>query len=225
VSRKITSLSDRRRLKEILEELDIPEGMGVIVRTAGAEREGRDQARLRIPAAVVNEIRDLTLKSTAPALIYEEGNLIKRSIRTSTPAISTRCWSKRGGLPYRQGVHAHADAEPRQAGPALSRPAGRAAPPFPGRSQIDAIHSPVGPAALGGYIVINQTERWLRSTSIPAVRHASATSRKRAAHQPRSADEIARQLRLRDLAGLSSSISSTWRSTATRSRSSAGSER
>src|SRR6202035_1178306 len=82
VSRKITSIADRRRLKDILEELDIPEGMGVIVRTAGAERSKpeikRDYESL---LRLWNEIRDLTLRSTAPALIYEEGNLIKRSIR------------------------------------------------------------------------------------------------------------------------------------------------
>src|SRR6266852_2265368 len=82
VSRKITSISDRRRLKDILEDLDIPEGMGVIVRTAGAERSKAEIKRdYEYLLRLWNEIRDLTLRSTAPALIYEEGNLIKRSIR------------------------------------------------------------------------------------------------------------------------------------------------
>src|SRR5205814_282540 len=82
VSRKITSITDRRRLKDILEELDIPEGMGVIVRTAGAERSKAEIKRdYEYLLRLWNEIRDLTLRSTAPALIYEEGNLIKRSIR------------------------------------------------------------------------------------------------------------------------------------------------
>src|SRR5439155_1455455 len=82
VSRKITSIGDRRRLKEILEDLEIPEGMGVIVRTAGAERSKAEIKRdYEYLLRLWNEIRDLTLKSTAPALIYEEGNLIKRSIR------------------------------------------------------------------------------------------------------------------------------------------------
>ncbi|HEX4618021.1 MAG TPA: ribonuclease E/G, partial [Stellaceae bacterium] len=82
VSRKITSIADRRRLKDILEELDIPEGMGVIVRTAGAERSKAEIKRdYEYLLRLWNEIRDLTLRSTAPALIYEEGNLIKRSIR------------------------------------------------------------------------------------------------------------------------------------------------
>ena len=82
VSRKITSITDRRRLKDILEDLNIPEGMGVIVRTAGAERSKAEIKRdYEYLLRLWNEIRDLTLRSTAPALIYEEGNLIKRSIR------------------------------------------------------------------------------------------------------------------------------------------------
>src|SRR5207253_10244025 len=82
VSRKINSLSDRRRLKEILEELEIPEGMGVIVRTAGAERSKAEIKRdYEYLVRLWKEIRDRTLASTAPALIYEEGNLIKCAIR------------------------------------------------------------------------------------------------------------------------------------------------
>ncbi len=82
VSRKITSVADRRRLKEILEDLDLPEGMGVIVRTAGSERSKAEIKRdLEYLLRLWDEIRSLTLQSTAPALIYEEGNLIKRSIR------------------------------------------------------------------------------------------------------------------------------------------------
>ncbi len=82
VSRKITSAADRRRLKDLMSDLELPEGMGVIVRTAGSERSKpeikRDFEYLR---RLWDEIRELTLKSTAPALIYEEGTLIKRSIR------------------------------------------------------------------------------------------------------------------------------------------------
>src|SRR5207302_6871592 len=82
VSRKITSATDRRRLKELLEELELPEGMGVIVRTAGSERSKAEIKRdLEYLLRLWDEIRSLTLQSTAPALIYEEGNLIKRSIR------------------------------------------------------------------------------------------------------------------------------------------------
>src|SRR4029450_13726428 len=71
-SGKITSISARRRLKDILEELEIPEGMGVIVRTAGAERSKAEIKRdYECLLRLWNEIRDLTLKSTAPALIYD----------------------------------------------------------------------------------------------------------------------------------------------------------
>ena len=82
ISRKITTAADRKRLKGDQPELEVPEGMGVIVRTAGAERSKPEIKRdYEYLLRLWNEIRDLTLKSTAPALIYEEGNLIKRSIR------------------------------------------------------------------------------------------------------------------------------------------------
>ena len=82
ISRKITNAQDRKRLKEVVTDLDVPQGMGVILRTAG---ESRTKAEIKRDYEYLlrlwNEIRDLTLRSTAPALIYEEGNLIKRSIR------------------------------------------------------------------------------------------------------------------------------------------------
>jgi len=82
ISRKITHVSDRKKLKEIAGEMEVPKGMGLIIRTAGAQRTRAEIERdyeylLRQWEAV----RDLTLKSYAPELIYEEGNLIKRSIR------------------------------------------------------------------------------------------------------------------------------------------------
>ena len=82
VSRKITSATDRKRLKEMMDELQVPDGMGIIVRTAGSERSKAEIKRdYEYLIRLWDEIRELTLKSTAPALIYEEGNLIKRSIR------------------------------------------------------------------------------------------------------------------------------------------------
>src|SRR5262249_52570327 len=82
VSRKITNATDRRRLKDLMSDLDVPDGMGVIVRTAGSERSKAEIKRdFEYLLRLWEDIRDLTLKSTAPALIYEEGNLIKRSIR------------------------------------------------------------------------------------------------------------------------------------------------
>ena len=80
--RKITSADDRRRLKEIAQELEVPEGMGVILRTAGASRTKTEVKRdFEYLLRMWETVRDLTLKSTAPMLVYEEGSLVKRSIR------------------------------------------------------------------------------------------------------------------------------------------------
>jgi len=91
ISRKITSAADRRRLKEIMAELEIPRGMGLIVRTAGANRPKPEIRRdCEYLLRLWDDIRDHTLKSVAPALIYEEASLIKRAILTSTRATSMR---------------------------------------------------------------------------------------------------------------------------------------
>ena len=82
ISRKITALQDRKRLKEIAGELEVPEGMGVILRTAGAARTKTEIKRdFEYLLRAWETVRDLTLKSTAPTLVYEEGSLVKRSIR------------------------------------------------------------------------------------------------------------------------------------------------
>ena len=82
ISRKITNPGDRKRLKSIIDELDIPEGIAVIVRTAGSERSKAEIKRdYEYLLRLWDEIRELTLRSTAPTLVYEEANLIKRSIR------------------------------------------------------------------------------------------------------------------------------------------------
>ena len=82
ISRKITDAQDRRRLKEIASELEVPEGMGVILRTAGASRTtGEVKRDFEYLMRMWESVRELTLKSTAPCLVYEEGSLIKRSIR------------------------------------------------------------------------------------------------------------------------------------------------
>jgi len=205
VSRKITSITDRRRLKDILEELDIPEGMGVIVRTAGAERSRAEIKRdheylLRL----WNEIRDLTLRSTAPALIYEEGNLIKRSIRD----LYTRDIDEvlvEGEEGYRTAkafmkmlIPSHAKrVQPyRDAQIGLFHR-------FQVESQIDAIHSPIVQLRSGGYVVINQTEA-LVAIDVNSGRATRERNIEETAVRTNleAAEEIARQLRLRDLAGL-----------------------
>jgi len=82
ISRKITNPQDRKRLKAIANELEVPEGMGLIIRTAGAARTKQEIKRdFEYLLRLWESVRDLTLQSTAPALVYEEGDLIKRSIR------------------------------------------------------------------------------------------------------------------------------------------------
>jgi ribonuclease E len=205
VSRKITSIADRRRLKDILEELDIPEGMGVIVRTAGAERSKAEIKRdYEYLLRLWNEIRDLTLRSTAPALIYEEGNLIKRSIRD----LYTRDIDEvlvEGEEGYRTAkafmkmlMPSHAKRVQPYRDPQIGL-----LHRFQVESQIDAIHSPIVQLRSGGYIVINQTEALVaidvnsgRSTRERNIEETAVRTNLEAA------EEIARQLRLRDLAGL-----------------------
>src|SRR4029077_20474570 len=82
ISRKITNPQDRKRLKGIAHELEVPDGMGLIIRTAGAARTKQDIKRdFEYEIRLWESVREMTLKSTAPCLVYEEGNLIKRSIR------------------------------------------------------------------------------------------------------------------------------------------------
>ena len=205
VSRKITSLGDRRRLKEILEDLGIPEGMGVIVRTAGSERSKAEIKRdYEYLMRLWSEIRDLTLKSTAPALIYEEGNLIKRSIRD----LYTRDIDEvvvEGDEGYRT-----AKTFMRMLMPSHARRVQHYRDPqiglfhrFQVESQIDAVHSSVAQLRSGGYVVINQTEALVaidvNSGRATRERNIEETALKT---NLEAADEIARQLRLRDLAGL-----------------------
>jgi len=205
VSRKIVNMADRRRLKDILEDLDIPDGMGVIVRTAGAERSKPEIKRdYEYLLRLWNEIRDLTLHSTAPALIYEEGNLIKRSIRD----LYTRDIDEvlvEGEEGYRTAksfmkmlMPSHAKrVQPYRDGQVglLHR--------FQIESQLDAIHSPIVQLRSGGYLVMNQTEA-LVAIDVNSGRATRERNIEETALRTNleAAEEIARQLRLRDLAGL-----------------------
>jgi ribonuclease E len=205
VSRKISSLADRRRLKEILAELDIPEGMGVIVRTAGAERSKAEIRRdYEYLLRLWNEIRELTLRSTAPAMIYAEGDLIKRAIRD----LYTRDIDEvlvEGEDGYRTAKafmkmlmpsHAKRVQPYRESQIGLFHR-------FQVEGQIDAIHAPSVQLRSGGYIVINQTEALVaidvNSGRATRERNIEETALKT---NLEAAEEIARQLRLRDLAGL-----------------------
>jgi ribonuclease E len=205
VSRKITSLSDRRRLKEILEDLDIPEGMGVIVRTAGSERSKAEIKRdYEYLMRLWSEIRELTLKSTAPALIHEEGDLIKRSIRDLYARDIDEVIVE-GDEGYKT-----AKAFMRMLTPSHAKRVQAYRDPLVGlfhryqvESQIDAVHSPIAQLRSGGYIVINQTEA-LVAIDVNSGRATRERNIEETALRTNleAADEIARQLRLRDLAGL-----------------------
>jgi len=205
VSRKITSITDRRRLKDLVSDLEVPEGMGVIVRTAGSERSKTEIKRdFEYLMRLWDDIRDLTLKSTAPALIYEEGNLIKRSIRDlyardidevivdgEEGHRTAKAFMKMLMPSHAKRIKPYRDPTV----PLFHR--------YQVEAQIDAIHSPVVQLRSGGYIVINPTEALVaidvnsgRSTKERNIEETALKTNVEAA------EEIARQLRLRDLAGL-----------------------
>ena len=204
ISRKITSAQDRNRLKEVVQDLDVPEGMGVILRTAGAARTQPEIKRdFEYLLRAWEQVRDLTLKSTAPTLVYEEGSLIKRSIRDLfNKEIDEVIVAGDDGYP-----------EARDFMKMLMPTATRAVKPYREgqplfsrmgvESQLDAMFSPTVQLRSGGYIVINQTEA-LVSIDVNSGRstrehHIEDTALKT---NLEAAEEVARQLRLRDLAGL-----------------------
>ena len=204
ISRKITSAADRRRLKEVTTELQIPRGMGMIIRTAGAARPKAEIKRdCEYLLELWDSIRDTTMASIAPALIHEEASLIKRAIRDNysrdveevlvdgeagwraardfmrmlMPAHARKVilWNEPQPLFARQNVEAH----------------------------LDAMLQPNVQLRSGGYLVINQTEALVaidvnsgRSTRERGIEETALKTNLEAA------DEVARQLRLRDLAGL-----------------------
>ncbi len=205
VSRKITSAADRRRLKELMEELEVPDGMGVIVRTAGSERSKTEIKRdFDYLLRLWDEIRELTLKSSAPALIYEEGNLIKRAIRD----LYTRDIDEilvEGEEGYKVAKEFMRMLMPSHASRvrAYRDPSVPLFHRFQVDAQIDQIHNPVVQLKSGGYIVINPTEA-LVSIDVNSGRATRERNIEETATKTNleAADEIARQLRLRDLAGL-----------------------
>jgi len=204
ISRKITSADDRRRLKEIAQELEVPEGMGVILRTAGAARTKTEVKRdFEYLLRLWETVRDLTLKSTAPTLVYEEGSLVKRSIRD--------LYNKDIDEILVAGDDAYKEAKEfmRMLMPSHAKnvkPYHDALPVFTRHgieSQLDAMFSPVMQLRSGGYIVINQAEALVaidvNSGRATREHHIEDTALKT---NLEAAEEIARQLRLRDLAGL-----------------------
>ena len=204
ISRKITDANDRKRLKEIAQDLEVPEGMGVILRTAGASRTKQEiQRDFEYLLRMWEQVRALTLSSSAPALVYEEGSLIKRAIRDLyNKDIDEVVVAGENG--YREArdfmrllmpshvknVHYYRDPQPIFA-------------KWGAESQLDALFHNQVTLKSGGYLVINQTEALVaidvnsgRSTREHNIEDTALRTNLEAA------DEVARQLRLRDLAGL-----------------------
>ncbi|MCW2237528.1 Rne/Rng family ribonuclease [Azospirillum canadense] len=205
ISRKITNPADRKRLKEILSDLDVPEGMAVILRTAGLERSKQEIKRdLEYLLRLWDDIRVQTLKSSAPCLIYEEANLIKRSIRDLYTDDIDEIWvegsagfnTARDFMRMMMPSHSKRVMQYRdETIPLFHR--------YQVETQIDAIHSPVVQLRSGGYIVINPTEA-LVSIDVNSGKSTRERNIEETAYKTNleAAEEVARQLRLRDLAGL-----------------------
>ncbi len=204
ISRKITNAADRKKLKEIAGEIEVPQGAGLIIRTAGAKRTKtevkRDYDYLK---RLWEQIRELTLKSIAPAKIYEEGDLIKRSIRDlySREIDEVLVEGERG---YRiakdfmkmiMPSHAKNVKKYEEQMPLFAR--------YQVESYLGAMFNPTVQLKSGGYIVIGVTEALVaidvnsgRATKEGSIEDTATKTNLEAA------EEVARQLRLRDLAGL-----------------------
>jgi len=204
ISRKITSAQDRKRLKDVVKELEVPQGMGVILRTAG---ENRTKAEIKRDYEYLmrlwENVRSLTLKSTAPTLVYEEGSLIKRSVRDLYNKDIDEILVA-GDDGYREAKDFMRMLMPSHA--KMVQPYRDTTPIFARNgieAQLDRMVQPQVTLKSGGYIIINQTEA-LVSIDVNSGRSTREHSIEDTAVQTNleAAEEIARQLRLRDLAGL-----------------------
>jgi ribonuclease E len=204
ISRKISNASDRKRLKSVVSELELPKGVGLIIRTAGASRTKTEIKRdadylLRL----WTNIRELTLSSVAPSLIYEEGNLVKRVIRD--------LYDKEIDSVLVEGEEAYKEAKAfmKMLMPSHAKKVQHYKEAVPlylrhqCEAQLEAIYSDVAPLKSGGYLVINPTEALVsidvNSGKSTRERNIEATALKT---NLEAAAEAARQMRLRDLAGL-----------------------
>ncbi|MGX7926145.1 Rne/Rng family ribonuclease [Tsuneonella sp. HG094] len=204
ISRKISSASDRKRLKEIVSDLSLPRSMGMIVRTAGLQRTKPEIKRdFDYLARLWDEIRENTLKSVAPALIHSDSDLIKRAIRDiynkdieevivegEVGYKSAKEFMKLLMPSHARRVKAYSDPVP-----LFQR--------YGAEDQLRAMYDPVVQLKSGGYLVINPTEALVsidinsgRSTKEHGIEATAVSTNLEAAR------EIARQLRLRDMAGL-----------------------
>ncbi|MHA1164158.1 MAG: Rne/Rng family ribonuclease [Alphaproteobacteria bacterium] len=204
ISRKITNATDRKRLRKIASDLDVAQGMGLIIRTAGASRTKAEIKRdFEYLLRMWENIRDLTLQSTAPTLVYEEGNLIKRSIRDlygkgidGVIVAGDEAYKEAKGFmkllmpSHAKNVQPYKEPEPIFVRHQIER-------------QLGAMYSPHVTLRSGGYIVINQTEA-LVSVDVNSGKSTREHSIEDTALRTNleAAEELSRQLRLRDLAGL-----------------------
>ena len=204
ISRKITNTSDRRRLKSAVAALDVPKGMGLIIRTAGAKRTKAEIKRdYQYLLRLWETIRETTLASHAPSLIYEEENLVRRAVRDM--------FDKDFDGIQVEGVEGFKEARDfmRVLMPAQAKKVHlyRGSRPLFAANGIEElltqIHQPVVPLKSGGYLVINQTEA-LVAIDVNSGRATKERNVEQTAFKTNleAAEEAARQLRLRDLAGL-----------------------
>ncbi|WP_142633959.1 Rne/Rng family ribonuclease [Ruegeria faecimaris] len=204
ISRKITNAPDRKKLKEIAAEIDVPTGAGLIIRTAGAKRTKSEIKRdYEYLQRMWEQIRELTLKSIAPAKIYEEGDLIKRSIRDLyNRDIDEVLVEGEGGYRIAKDFmkmimpsHAKNVQRYEDALPLFAR--------YQVESYLAGMFNPTVQLRSGGYIVIGVTEA-LVAVDVNSGRATKEGSIEETALKTNleAAEEVARQLRLRDLAGL-----------------------
>jgi len=204
ISRKISNAADRKRLKAVMAELKLPRTMGCIVRTAGLSRTKPEIKRdFDYLARLWDEIREKTLQSSAPALIYEDSNLIKRAIRDiySREIDEVIVEGEEGYRAAREYMKLLMPSHARKV-----RPYADAVPLFQRygvEDQLTAMYQPVVQLKSGGYLVINPTEA-LVSIDINSGRATREHNIEQTATATNleAAAEIARQLRLRDMAGL-----------------------
>ncbi len=204
ISRKITNAADRKRLKDIVGDLEVPPGQGIILRTAGASRTKAEVKRdFEYLQRLWENVRSLTLQSQAPCLVYEEGSLIKRTIRDLYNKDIDEVFVA-GDDAYREAKdfmkmimpsHAKNVQLYKDDQPIFSK--------YNVEGQLDQMFSPQVTLPSGGYLVINPTEA-LVSIDVNSGRSTREHNIEDTALQTNleAADEVARQLRLRDLAGL-----------------------
>lgn len=205
VSRKISNLQERRKLKDVLKELNVPDSMSLIIRTAGKGLAKTEIKRdFDYLLRLWNKIREVTLKSVAPALIYEEANLIKRTIRDTYSKDIDEVWVQ-GDESYLTTKKLFKELMPSHE-KSVKHYNKKSVPLFHHfgvEDQIERLHKPVVSLPSGGSIVFNQTEALvaidINSGRATRERHIEQTAFNT---NLEAADMIAKQLKLRDLAGL-----------------------